>query len=293
MVTLGPVSQSLIPSPVITFPASPHRLSPTLPSTPTLSDSSELVDEAEPEQSSNEDTSSGDDEVLIPVAMTETEDLIERGADGWFMLEKNEERSKERGKIHLAGTVTSKAQLENKSRQSYDALLARLIHHQLTSTNNNNEQSEWSRPWDGHLSGPGAASLAQYAIMLDLSDAALHLAWWKVCSRIPTADAVWVLSRLQEVQAAISKNLYQDEELLELRSSFCSFIRDHTERLKNLHKTFPPSSGIIARRQLTFTLKALQCMQNHAGTRALLDLEGLPPLHEMVTSSLATHAKNW
>ena len=57
------------------------------------------------------------------------------------MLEKNEERSKERGKIHLAGTVTSKAQLENKSRQSYDALLARLIHHQLTSTNNNNEVS--------------------------------------------------------------------------------------------------------------------------------------------------------
>lgn len=55
------------------------------------------------------------------------------------MLEKNEERSKERGSIHLAGTVTSKAPLENKSRQSYDALLARLVHHQLAATNNNNE----------------------------------------------------------------------------------------------------------------------------------------------------------
>ncbi|KAK8388581.1 hypothetical protein O3P69_020519 [Scylla paramamosain] len=73
MVTLGSVSQSLIPSPVITFPASPHRLSPTLPSTPTLSGSREPVDGAKPEQSSNEDTSSDDDEVLVPVAMTETE----------------------------------------------------------------------------------------------------------------------------------------------------------------------------------------------------------------------------
>ena len=91
--------------------------------------------------------------------------------------------------------------------------------------------------------------------MLDLSEAALQLAWWKVGSRISTADAVWVLSRLQGVQAAISKNLYQDEELFELRSSFCSFIHDHMERLKNLHKTFPHSSGIIARRQLTYMLK--------------------------------------
>lgn len=67
------------------------------------------------------------------------QDLSERGTDGWFMLEKNEERAKERGSIHLAGTVTSKAPLENKSRQSYDALLARLVHHQNTATNNNNE----------------------------------------------------------------------------------------------------------------------------------------------------------
>ncbi|KAG0727778.1 Protein unc-13 4B [Chionoecetes opilio] len=229
---------------------------------------------------------------LLGHVLVNVKDLIERGADGWFDLEKNE-RSKERGSIHLAGSVTSKAQLENKSRQSYDALLARLVYHQLTATKNNNEHSEWLRPWDGHLSGPGAASLAQYAIMLDIGEAALHLAWWKVGSRVPTADAVWVLARLQEVQAAISKNLYQDEELLELRSSFCSFIHDHTERLKNLHKSFPPSSGVIARRQLTYTLKALQCMQHHAGTRALLDQEGLLPLHEMVTASLATHTKNW
>lgn len=135
--------------------------------------------------------------------------------------------------------------------------------------------------------------MAQYAIMLDLSDAAQQLAWWKVGSRVPTADAVWVLSRLNEVQAAISKNLYKDEELLELQSSFCNFIHDHAERLKNLHKSFPPSSGVIARRQLTYTLKTLRCMQNHAGTRALLDAKCLPPLHEMVKTSLDTHAKNW
>ncbi|XP_050706717.1 protein unc-13 homolog 4B-like isoform X3 [Eriocheir sinensis] len=230
---------------------------------------------------------------LLGQVVVNVKDLSERGADGWFMLEKNEERSKERGSIHLAGTVTSKAPLENKSRQSYDALLVRLVHHQLTATNNNNEDSEWLRPWDGHLSGPGAASLAQYAIMLDLSDAAIQLAWWKVCSPVPRADGEWIFSRLRSVQAAMSKNLYQEEEMLELRLSFARFVRDHKERLKDLHKAFPPSSGIIARRQLSFTLKTFQCMQNHAGTRALLDMEGLPHLHEMVTSCLATHAKNW
>lgn len=97
--------------------------------------------------------------------------------------------------------------------------------------------------------------MAQYAIMLDLSDAANQLAWWKVCSRVPTADGEWILSRLRSVQAAMSKNLYQEEEMLELRSSFFSFVHDNKERLKDLDKAFPPSSGIIARRQLSFTLK--------------------------------------
>lgn len=111
------------------------------------------------------------------------------------------------------------------------------------------------RPWNGHLNGAGAAALAQYAIMLDLSDAAVQLAWWKVGCRISTVDAEWVLSRLQSVQAAISKNLYQDDEILELRSSFASFVQEHKERLMDLHSAFPPSSGILARRQLSFTLK--------------------------------------
>lgn len=97
--------------------------------------------------------------------------------------------------------------------------------------------------------------MAQYAIMLDLSDAAVQLAWWKVGSRVATADAEWLLSQLRNVQAAMSKNLYQEEEILELRTSFSCFVRDHTERLKDLHKAFPPSSGVIARRQLSFTLK--------------------------------------
>lgn len=97
--------------------------------------------------------------------------------------------------------------------------------------------------------------MAQYAIMLDLSEAAIQLAWWKVGSRVATADSEWILSRLRDVQVAMSKNLYQEEEILELRSSFRSFVHDHTERLKDLHKAFPPSSGVIGRRQLSFTLK--------------------------------------
>lgn len=91
--------------------------------------------------------------------------------------------------------------------------------------------------------------------MLDLNDAALQLSWWCVGSRVATVDAAWTLSQLHRVQAVLSKGAYQGEDLAELQSSFAIFMRSHSERLKDLHMAFPPSSGVLAQHQLTYTLK--------------------------------------
>ncbi|XP_071540084.1 uncharacterized protein [Panulirus ornatus] len=231
---------------------------------------------------------------LLGQIMINVKEVSEHGVDGWHSLKKSEgEVAKDRGSIHMVASVSSSAHLENKSRQSYGALLARLIHHQLTAATVDIQESEWSTPWNGRVSSSAAAALAQYAIMLDLNDAALQLSWWCVGSRVATVDAAWTLSQLHRVQTALSKGAYQDEDLNELQSSFLVFVRAHAERLKDLHTAFPPSSGVLAQHQLTFTLKALQSIQNHADSRALVDQEGLPHVHEIVNSSLTVHAKNW
>lgn len=68
--------------------------------------------------------------------------MSEHGVDGWYSLDKSEgEVTKDRGSIRVVASVSSSAHLENKSRHSYDALLARLIHHQLTAATNNNQVS--------------------------------------------------------------------------------------------------------------------------------------------------------
>nr|XP_045609144.1 uncharacterized protein LOC123764950 isoform X2 [Procambarus clarkii] len=222
-------------------------------------------------------------------------DVSERGLNGWHPLEKKSEveESKERGSILLVGSLSSSAHLENKNRQSYDSLLARLVHHQLIEEANNKQEDEWSPPWNGRVSGSAAAALAQFAIMLGLNDAALQLSWWCVGSRIATVDTAWTLSQLHRVQAALAKGAYRDEDLGELRTSLSSFVRASAERIKTLHTAFPPSSGVLAQHQLTYTLKVLYSMQNHNETQVLLAEEGLPYLHETVTSSLAVHTKNW
>lgn len=110
-------------------------------------------------------------------------------------------------------------------------------------------------PWNGHVSSGAAAALAQHAIMLGLTEASMQLSWWCVGSRVATVDAAWILSQLHRVQAALGKGLYEGEDLPELQASLSYFVRAHVERLKDLHEAFPPSSGVIAQHQLSYTLK--------------------------------------
>ncbi|XP_042236153.1 uncharacterized protein LOC121875623 isoform X2 [Homarus americanus] len=232
---------------------------------------------------------------LLGQVTISVKDVSEHGLNGWYSLGKEEgEAGKDRGSIYLEGSVSSSAHLENKNRHSYDSLLARLVHHQLkNSTNNNHQENEWSTPWNGRVNSSAAAALAQYAIMLDLNDASLQLSWWCVGSRVATVDAAWTLSQLHRVQAALGKNSYQEEDLAELRTSLVSFVCASSDRLKDLHTAYPPSSKVLAQHQLSYTLKALQSIQTHKGTRELLDQERLPHLHETVITSLAEHAKTW
>lgn len=117
------------------------------------------------------------------------------------------------------------------------------------------QQDEWVTPWNGHVSSGAAAALAQHAIMLGLTEASMQLSWWCVGSRVATVDAAWILSQLHRVQAALGKGLYEGEDLPELQASLSYFVRAHVERLKDLHEAFPPSSGVIAQHQLSYTLK--------------------------------------
>ncbi|KAK8747187.1 hypothetical protein OTU49_016671, partial [Cherax quadricarinatus] len=231
---------------------------------------------------------------LLGQVQINIKDVSERGLNGWYPLEKKSEGevAKDRGSLHLVGSVSSTAHLENKTRQSYDSLLARLVHHHV-NTATNKEGDEWVSPWNGVLSGSATAALAQYAIMLGFNDETIQLSRWLVGSRVSTVDAAWSLSQLHRVQAALAKSAYQGKDLDDLRLSFSSFVRASAERIKDLHASFPPSSGVLAKHQLTYTIKALHSMQNHSESRALLDEMELPHLHELVTSSLATHTKTW
>ncbi|XP_042873694.1 uncharacterized protein LOC122254194 [Penaeus japonicus] len=221
-------------------------------------------------------------------------EVSEGTMDGWFALEKEGgDMQKERGSVRVQAFVSTSTKLADNGRRPYDALLTRLIHHQLTTAANNNKQDEWVTPWNGHVSSGAAAALAQHAIMLGLTEASMQLSWWCVGSRVATVDAAWILSQLHRVQAALGKGLYEGEDLNELQASLSYFVRAHVERLKDLHEAFPPSSGVIAQHQLSYTLKALQSVQTHSQTRALLDHEELPHLQEAVISSLNLHAKNW
>ncbi|XP_069984908.1 uncharacterized protein [Penaeus vannamei] len=221
-------------------------------------------------------------------------EVSEGTMDGWFALEKEGgDMQKERGSVRVRAFVSTSTKLADNGRRPYDALLTRLIHQQLTTAANNNHQDEWVTPWNGHVSSGAAAALAQHAIMLGLTEASMQLSWWCVGSRVATVDAAWILSQLHRVQAALGKGLYEGEDLPELQASLSYFVRAHVERLKDLHEAFPPSSGVIAQHQLSYTLKALQSIQSHSQTRALLDQEDLPHLQEAVMASLNLHAKNW
>ncbi|XP_068248829.1 protein unc-13 homolog 4B-like [Palaemon carinicauda] len=230
---------------------------------------------------------------LLGKVVLNIKSMSEEGPDGWYPLEKEGEPSKERGTVRLVGKVVSTAELDHEGRKSYDALLTRLVHHEISLPSINNEEDQWTPPWNGRLSSPATAALTQHAIMLGISDAQLQLSWWLVGCRVTTVDAAWALSQLHRVQLALAKGLYELEELTELRSSLSYFVRAHTERLKDLHAAFPSSSGVLAHSQLTYTLKALHSLQTHAASRQLLDQEMIPHIHELVTSSINTHAKNW
>lgn len=117
------------------------------------------------------------------------------------------------------------------------------------------QESEWSTPWNGRLCGEAMAALDQYAIMLDLNDVSIQFSWWHVGSRVANVDAGWTLSQLHRVQAILGKGAFQAEELAELRSSLASFVRATAERLREVHRIFPHTSGVLAHRQLTYSLK--------------------------------------
>ncbi|KAK7085594.1 hypothetical protein SK128_023661, partial [Halocaridina rubra] len=228
---------------------------------------------------------------LLGKVVVHVKNLSEGGADGWYPLEKDGELAKDRGTIRLEGKVISSAQLGQADRRSYDALLTRLVHHQLTTKTTDSQ--EWSPPWSGRLSLAATATLAQHAIMLGLTDAQMQLSWWLVSCRLTNINAAWILSLLHKVQAALAIDLYQEEELSELRSSLSYFVRAHTECLRDLHVNFPSTSGVLAQNQFTYTLKSLHCLQTHTSSRELLDQEGISNIHELVTSCFNAHSKNW
>ncbi|KAK4314913.1 hypothetical protein Pmani_013827 [Petrolisthes manimaculis] len=228
--------------------------------------------------------------------------------EDWYPLEKKDlevgqnkvggdvSREKERGTLRITACVSSSAaQLGRTDSRSYDSLLAHLIHHHVAATNNNNEQeNNWSKPlWPGKVSGPAAAALAQFAITLELSDAAVQLSWWRIGSQVSSADPDWILYQLHQVQAALGKGAYKGETLTELQVSLASYVRNCIEKLKDLQGAFPPASGVHAPQNLKSTLKILQAMQSHLATRCLLDQEDFPHLQELVSTALSEHTKCW
>ncbi|CAL4066916.1 unnamed protein product, partial [Meganyctiphanes norvegica] len=230
--------------------------------------------------------------IVIPL-----KDIGEGGVDGWYTLHKDGDMTKMRGELHLNARVASTTQLgESGGRSSYEALLTRLIHNHLaTATNNNQDESNWSTPWQGQLSEVASAILAQHAIVLDLNDADRQLSWWVVGSKVPlpSINAKWTLSQLRKVQTALAKGNYEGDSLDELRASFIHFLKSNKDRFRNLHKEFPPSSGVLSEHQLTFTLKALQSLECHSETRKLLDFENIPEISDAVNQAITAHCKNW
>ncbi|XP_076028959.1 uncharacterized protein LOC143017862 isoform X3 [Oratosquilla oratoria] len=223
-----------------------------------------------------------------------------RPVENWFPLEKSEEdlvssptKPKDRGSLSLCCHVTSDCQLTQPGRKSYDALLAKVVQHEVAQAATINQNLGCVVPWNGKLSPASSALLDQFALILSLSISDLQLSWWLVVSSISSIDQELVFNRLRNVQTSLSNNNYKDEEVAEVRHSMTNWVRAHVEKLKDLMTAYPTSMGVTSQHQLAFALKNFALLETRTELRTLLDQEGLPPVHDMLVAALTLHAKSW
>ena len=59
----------------------------------------------------------------------------ERNLDTWYKLQKDphDESSKHRGSLHMSARLGTNKPSKSNTRKNYDSLLARLIHHEITT----------------------------------------------------------------------------------------------------------------------------------------------------------------
>ncbi|XP_050717105.1 protein unc-13 homolog D-like isoform X2 [Eriocheir sinensis] len=193
------------------------------------------------------------------------------------------ERTSEEHWTLVAGHVFQ-AWTGNCPRRSYQSSLARALTPGSTEVP---EGEARTRPWDGHLSPAALQQLARLADELDLAKESQQLAWWLVGSRLASVDAEWIFSQLKNIQAALVDNTYTEEEKADLLHSLTLYIYSQIKRLKSLHTAFP--GGCC--KQLTFTLRTLQHLEQHPATRRLLDTAGQPPIPEDAAAALQRHAR--
>ncbi|KAG7154563.1 putative BAI1-associated protein 3-like, partial [Homarus americanus] len=199
-----------------------------------------------------------------------------------------ERRSEEHGRLVAAQVFLSWPQ--EGSRRAYQSSLTTALDHHHLSTTTQGGGDDRSRLWNGHLSSKATEDLHHLGTKLRLSQEVQQLAWWVVGSRLASVDALWTYNQLQVVQKALADGAYGQEDLDELLHSLTLYIYSQIKRLKSLHSAFP---GTQAGRQLTYTLRSLQGLEQHPATRQLLDQAGQPVLPEDILAAILRHAHDW
>nr|XP_053636177.1 protein unc-13 homolog 4B-like isoform X2 [Cherax quadricarinatus] len=234
--------------------------------------------------------------VLLASLTLSLKDIVISSLDGWYLFGNPEDGEKDdeahSTRVRLSGSFSVVSDLTNTGYQAHCDLVKQILMRYLQSDEDMTGTKTERVLWNGRVPDAVTAVLAQHALLLNLSIEAQQLAWWSITSQSASVDSSWALAQLKAVQSSLVLNLYSSEEQSELCSSLCCFATKCLNKIKFLDEYFPVALN-SSRVQLTYTLKALQSLQDHPHTQRLLNKIRLTTIIEDVIAAIKEYADEW